>query len=366
MKRNEFRIICQVPVILLSLMFSLGIVSKSCQPEEPIKDIMISTTPAWNIWTDSARSGGFVYSDGGADITVRGVCWDTVQNPEIVTQKTQDGKEDGPFESVITGLNPGTRYFVRAYATNSHETAYGEESILQTADGILSDVDGNIYPTIQIGGQLWMAENLKVTHYSDGSEITLVEGQPEWDDLRYRDKSYCWYQNDPAFKEIYGALYNWAAAMRWTGQDQNEDGIVQGICPEGWHLPSDDEWKTLELYLGMDPTVVNKTLERGTTEGSKLKEGGNTHWRLPNGGATNSSGFSGLPAGMRNSHGSFLHGHYNGMFWSTTEIGIQKVWHRRLEYKYQTVFRSYLFKSAAASVRCIKDADTIPTNPLTH
>ena len=148
------------------------------------------------------------------------------------------------------------------------------------------DYDGNVYETVQIGDQLWMAENLKVTHYNNGDEILYPIGW--WGSIE--EGQYAIYDRVPSNADIYGNLYN--------GTVVNDD---RGVCPEGWHVPSDDEFKTLEIFLGMSEEDANLTADRGTNEGSKLA-GNDDLW---NGGALEqdsefgTSGFNGFPAGNR-------------------------------------------------------------------
>jgi len=106
----------------------------------------------------------------------------------------------------------------------------------------VTDYDGNTYNTVQIGNQVWMAENLKVTHYSDGTEIQLVEDKSAWETLSHTDKAYCYYNNISSNGKTYGALYTWAAVMNGAGSSNTNPGRVQGVCPDGWHLPSDAKW----------------------------------------------------------------------------------------------------------------------------
>ncbi len=118
----------------------------------------------------------------------------------------------------------------------------------------VADYDGNTYKTIKIGKQWWMAENLKVTHYDDGTAISLVTSDTAWASLgnNSTDKAYCYHSNNEnGEKDTYGALYTWAAAMNGAGSSSANPSGTQGVCPTGWHLPSDKEWKQLEMYLGM-------------------------------------------------------------------------------------------------------------------
>jgi uncharacterized protein (TIGR02145 family) len=245
----------------------------------------LTTNLFYYIAPTTAEPGGYLTDDGGENLTEMGICWGTAPNPTTNDSKETYAPGAGSFSILIDSLQPATKYYVRAYATNSAGTAYGNElsfttlpinSIIFNTDltyGSVSDVDGNIYKTIQIGTQNWMAENLKTTKYNDGNPIPDVTNFTEWSNLT--TGAYCWYRNDAlSYKDTYGALYNWFTIN--TGL----------LCPSGWHIPADTEWTTLFTYLG------------GTwIAGSKIKEIGTTHWMDPNPGATNESGFTALPAG---------------------------------------------------------------------
>lgn len=167
----------------------------------------ITTTSISIITENSAQSGGNITVDGGATITARGVCWSTSQNPTITNSHTSDNSGPGSFTSSLTGLIQNTTYYVRAYATNSAGTAYGNE-ISFTTKGPVTDIDGNVYYTVTIGSQVWMAENLKTTKHNDGTAIPLVTDPTQWGNLT--TPGYCWNNNDETtYKNTYGALYNW-------------------------------------------------------------------------------------------------------------------------------------------------------------
>jgi uncharacterized protein (TIGR02145 family) len=164
--------------------------------------------------------------------------------------------------------------------------------------GTMTDIDGNVYKTITIGTQTWMAENLSTTHYSNGDPIPDVTNNKEWESLS--SSGYCWYNNDEAtYKGTYGALYNWYAVK------------TDKLCPTGWHVPSNDEWNTLITYLGGEIAA-----------GVKVIETGNTHWLRTIVGATNETGFTGLPGGFRsisNDFRGFVSLGYFGLWWTTTD-----------------------------------------------
>ncbi|MFC2126653.1 FISUMP domain-containing protein [Bacteroidota bacterium] len=217
---------------------------------------------------------------------------------------------------------------------------------------ILTDFDGNTYETVVIGNQEWMVENLKVTHYADGTPIPLVEDEGIWDNLGSTDKAYCFYDNSSSNGDIYGALYTWAAAMNGQdGSDNNPSG-VQGACPTGWHLPSDAEWKELEMYLGMSQEDADDTGWRGTDEGIKLKA--ESGW-IQDGNGTNESGFTALPGGYRSGGGAFAFDGVAGIWWTSKVINSDSAWYRSIYDNRNNIARNVWIKNYGYSVRCLKD-----------
>ncbi len=190
----------------------------------------------------------------------------------------------------------------------------------------VTDVDGNVYHTVKIGTQTWMVENLKTTHYKDNTPVTLITDNNLWKNAIA--PGYCWYDNDIANKTPYGALYNWYTVN--TGK----------LAPQGWHVPSAEEWQTLIAYLG------------GITEaGGKLKEEGTMHWNSPNVGATNESKLSFVGSGLRrDSDGSFLNkGNYSMSRCSTNSSFV------RISFDDFKVITGAVPPEMGYSVRCIKD-----------
>jgi uncharacterized protein (TIGR02145 family) len=194
-----------------------------------------------------------------------------------------------------------------------------------------TDYDGNVYHTVTIGTQIWMVENLKTTHYRNGDPIPNVPDNTQWSNLT--TGAYCNYNNDANNAKTYGLLYNWYAAINSLN-----------ICPVGWHVPSANEWKKLETYLGGVGVA-----------GGKMKEAGTTHWISPNTKAGNSSGFSGLPGGFRNTNGTFDTMGAYGQWWSSTEFSVTSAWHRNLYYNVGFDDNVYGYKTDGFSIRCIKD-----------
>jgi len=287
---------------VLFLVVAMGLVlafATSCEPETALTAIPeVTTTAQSDVAQTSAMSGGTVTSDGGSAVTARGVCYGTTATPTLADSKTTDGQDVGVFTSSITGLTANTTYYVRAYATNSNGTGYGNEisfTTLQSSGGItygtMSDCDGNTYVTVVIDTQTWMAENLKTTKYNDGTDIPLVTDNSAWSTLS--TPGYCWYNNDEAsYKATYGAMYNQYVVN--TGK----------LAPIGWHVPTDAEWNELITMIG-----------GGSVAGSRLKEMGNTHWTSLNTDATNVTGFSALPGGNRYTNGTFGTIGLGGSWW---------------------------------------------------
>jgi uncharacterized protein (TIGR02145 family) len=197
--------------------------------------------------------------------------------------------------------------------------------------------------TVTIGTQIWMCKNLDVDHYRNGEPIPEVQDVTAWSHLT--TGAWCFYNNDPANGEIYGKLYNAYAV-----------NDPRGLAPEGYHIPSDAEWKELEMCLGMSKTEADEVSWRGTDEGGKLKETGISHWLAPNTGATNSCGFSGLPGGCRN-NGAFNYDAIrgDGLWWSSTKHDGEAEWFRVLDNLTARMCRGYSGKVAGFSVRCVRD-----------
>ena len=200
----------------------------------------------------------------------------------------------------------------------------------------ITDKEGNSYKTVYIGTQQWMAENLKVSKYSDGTTIPNITGDTEWSSLTTGAFSY--YNNVAANNAKYGKLYNWYAVSKTTNGNKN-------LCPAGWHVPTDAEWTVLTDYLGEELVA-----------GGKMKEVGTTSWISPNTEATNTSLFTGLPGGYRTKEGFYkpIIGAV-GIWWSSTESYTGTAWNRILYYDDGGVKRNYSDRENGLSVRCLRD-----------
>lgn len=300
----------------------------------PVELPTLTTSAVTNILSRSAIAGGFISFDGGSDIIARGVCWETSQNPTTLGSKTMDGTGIGGFTSSISDLNPGTLYYLRAYATNDLGTSYGNEisfcTLVESTETV-TDIDGNVYHVVTIGTQDWMVENLKVTKYQNGDPIPNVTQLSAWAVLN--TGAYCNMLNDANQAVIFGRLYNWYAV------DDSRD-----IAPAGWHVPTDNDWTVLETYLG-----------GASVAGGKMKEQGTVYWCDPNVGATNESGFTARPGGVRSHLYDFIPGCDWGFWWSSTKC-TDSTAYNRIIFNNETVINRVdnLIKSGF-SVRCIKD-----------
>jgi len=294
----------------------------------------VYTTSVTNISTTTATSGGNVTSDGGATVTARGVCWSTSSNPTISDNHTTDGSGTGTFTSYLTGLTPNTLYYVRAYAINSVGTAYGSEITFTTLSsftcGDILTYEGITYTTIQIGTQCWFKENLNI-----GMMILGIQNQTNNSII----EKYC-YNDIDSNCDVYGGLYQWDEMMQYS----TIPGI-QGICPGGWHIPTAAEWSTLMTFLGGESFA-----------GGKMKETGTVHWAPPNTGATNSSGFTGLPGGARvYLDGSFCNITKAGYFWLSSENDTNDPYYARLFYASEEVLNYFISKLTGNSIRCLNN-----------
>jgi uncharacterized protein (TIGR02145 family) len=198
----------------------------------------------------------------------------------------------------------------------------------------ITDAESNTYKTVYIGTQQWMAENLKVTKYNDGTAIQYVTDNTQWQNNT--TGAWAYYNNDAANNAKYGKLYNWYAVSPTTNGNKN-------VCPTGWHVPTDAEWTVLTDYLG------------ASVAGVKMKEVGTTSWISPNTDATNTSLFTGVPGGSRNNFGNYSNIGNGADWWSSSEYSADEAWYRNLYYLSNGVNRFFLNKNFGVSIRCLKD-----------
>jgi uncharacterized protein (TIGR02145 family) len=236
---------------------------------------------------------------------------------------------------------------MRTLTTITTTALYLAQSLVSPVQGqgctSVTDIDGNVYPAVIIGDQCWMAENLRTATYRDGTPIPNGTAIFEWENLN--SGACCNLFNNSGLGATYGKLYNWYAAAN------------PNICPQGWHVPTDDEWKQLETALGMPAAELNVTDDfRGEAQnvGGKMKKD-TTLWTDPNTGATNESGFSGLPGGRRwGGSDTGLMG--VGYWWSASESSAQRAWMRMLSNSNAGIYVTDYEKSTGFSVRCVQNA----------
>ncbi len=304
----------------------------------------VVTLAVSGITTCSIVSGGEIQSENGFPVSAYGLLmseFDDFRKQDSVVCGMLNG---GRFNADIAPLKYKQTLYLRAWATNAMGTGYGEviEYTHQKSGlwfnpdltyGTMHDIEGNAYRTIMIGTQEWMAENLKVTKYNDGTPIPHAPANDDWKILSF--PAWCWYQNSEAdYRITYGAMYNWWAAT--SGK----------ICPTGWHVPDSVEFTILIQYLG-----------GSSAAGNKLKEKGSSHWIVTNEG-TNESGFTGVPGGYRDNTGMFYYnGHYGhhwsttGHYWKTTKAHMVTL----RSYDASASIGPFTEKKAGLSIRCLRD-----------
>ncbi len=282
---------------------------------------------------------------------VTGYKWSTTYDYNTATATSPAGSTS--YTEGSLSCNTAYTLYVWSYNAcgNSTATTLTQTTSACPCGSTAADIDGNIYNTIGIGTQCWMKENLKTTKYKDNTAIPNVTDNATWAALT--TGAYCWYGNLTSNESIYGALYNWYAVN------------TVKLCPTGWHVPSHDEWTTLERAVCTSSTCatdfpydVTTQGWRGTDEGGKLKEAGTTHWLSPNTGATNSSGFTALPGGYRYGNGGFGGHGLNGFWWASTEGNSGSAWYRYLNFSDSGIYRDYNYlgyKIYGFSVRCLQN-----------
>jgi uncharacterized protein (TIGR02145 family) len=291
----------------------------------------VSTDSVTNIGNDRATIHGSIKFDEGKDLFRFGACWGTSPNPDTANLQLLNYLiiNDTVTHVTLTGLLPNTTYYVRMIAMKESGISYYNELSFTTMpevdDSSVIDVEGNVYKTIKIGSQTWMAENLKTTKLRDGTDIPVLWNNLEW--LVLKSPACCW-----SDKNTYGALYNWYAVN------------TEKLCPVGWHVSTDNEWLQLEEYVGGEDVA-----------GGKLKEKGVIHWQGPNTGGTDEYGFAALPGGDRDAgNGMILQMGSSGYWWSATSM-----WSYWMEYDFEQVnrFNNTGGESNGFSVRCVMDKE---------
>jgi uncharacterized protein (TIGR02145 family) len=334
MKTQVFLLYC---ILLLSFMI-IGCNNSDDEPEIKAQLPKVSIGVLESITTSGVSVEVAVTDDGGADIKGRGVCFSTSSGSTINDIKTEMGTGTGTFICKVTGLLSNTVYYLKGYATNSKGTGYSTELNFLTSFGTVNDYEGNVYQSVKIGEQVWTRENLKSTKYADGKVIKGVY-PAGGDEL-----------NVPVF----GRWYDWYAVMHGAGSSDSNPSMVQGVCPDGYHVPSDSEWLELEVFLGMPQEESITEGYRGNVAG-KLKTP--MFWMPSPEICDNSTGFTALPAGFGELDGK---PNFKGYFWcgfyiATESTDTSKVAARMFTGDYNGIWRYSDSKKYGFSVRCVKD-----------
>ncbi|MFN5323416.1 MAG: fibrobacter succinogenes major paralogous domain-containing protein [Bacteroidota bacterium] len=323
--------------------------------------IVLTTNAASSITGTTAVSGGNITSDGGSSIIGRGVCWSTSPNPTLVNSFTSDGAGIGSFNSNLTSLSPNTSYYVRAYASNANSTVYGNQISFTTSSSggggsgscsggpsTVTDIDGNVYNVVTIGNQCWLKENLETTRYRNGDVIPTNLNNSQWQNTT--QGAWAYYNDSSQYNNIYGKLYNWYAVAD-----------ARGLCPTGWHVPTDSEWNKMVKYLDPLADTSQNIYFQSQTAGGMMKsigdlQSGTGYWQAPNAGASNSSGFEGRPGGQRspNSIGGQNINGAEGHWWSAS-LKDSTAWFWSIGYNNPQVLKYYNPKRYGFSIRCLRD-----------
>lgn len=291
---------------------------------------LASTADATSVSGANATLNGSVNANSSsAVVTFEYGATSSYGSSVTASQSPVSGTTNKNVSATVTGLIIGRTYHFRVKAVSQGGTSLGLDRTFFTALNV-NDNDGNTYSAITIGTQVWLKENLKTTKYNDNNPIFYTPASPGDFTPDYR-AGYSWYDNDASNKNTYGALYNWYVVN--SGK----------LCPTGWHVPTYNEWTTLSDYLG-----------GASIAGGKLKETGFTHWLSPNSGATNETGFTGLPGGIRYPE-KFDAIKDVGHFWSSTEGPSGRAWYSCIYSGLPNLGIANDLQYFEMSVRCIKD-----------
>ena len=292
------------------------------------------TYPYFHLTDSSFYTGGFIQKENGATVTECGICWDTLTRPTVDGPHTVQVPDRVMFTTFISGLRPNTKYYVRCYGRNAYGLAYGDQIEVVTndkgvvipacpGDSLVTDVDGNVYSTILIGEKCWMKQSMRVRHYPDGTDIPAGAVNKE----SYTDPYWYYPYDNEEYEKPYGLLYNFTAMMKSPMPAEDD---IQGICPNGWHVATDVEWKDmLDYILAKDDYNFAKYF-------------------------CNDNSLDLEPAGYFYDSQFYTIG-FSSMVWNSTSFNETSGFMRMLVTQYGNIFRYGFKKCAAMSVRCVKN-----------
>jgi hypothetical protein len=288
---------------------------------EPYNLPEINTVEISLITPVSASCRAVVRSGISSEITEKGICWSTLQSASISGNRSSgsESSESGDFTANLSGLLSNTTYYVRGYATTPGGTAYGNELSFTTPvdhsgeKGTVTDIEGNIYSTIGIGSQIWTAGNIRTSLLNDNTAIIYGQCYRCWSFLT--SPGYCWYDNYEFNKNTLGALYNFYSVSSMK------------LCPTGWHVPSDEEWTTLENYLADKNPITALDVN---------------------------------PGGFRGDLATFSGVGENSVFWTSSKVSTDKAIYREISLNKPAIIRGIYPVLWGASVRCIKNTNLVP------
>ncbi len=275
--------------------------------------------------SEATIKGNLVYT-GDHPIIKMGMCCSLDSVPDLNDTEFIQEEDDSTFVFNLTDLIPVTTYFTTSFAVTEEDTSYGEIRQFTTLGGFVYDVENNRYEIVKIGDQFWLSKNLRVTKYNDNTPIERIDDASTW--VETTTPAYCVYDNSPTLDAVYGNLYNWYAID------------AGNLCPDGWHIATDEDWSTLDSYLGDDAALKMKDTEADWTDIE---------------GATNESNFSALPGGYRGINGVYSGLGRDAAWWSTAESGENYAWLREMSSTSSGMARNSYTKNRGNSVRCVKD-----------
>lgn len=290
------------------------------------------------VFSQAAYCYGWVYSKGEADVDEYGFVWGAGDGSDIQNSKVAFDNGTNYFETIISGLSPDKVYSLKAYAIKGESTVYSDDKeITTTRNGTFTDNrDGTAYKWVEIGNQIWMAENLSYLPY-----ISPFANDTGIFVYNYNGSSVEMAKKTEEFQK-YGCLYTWEISLH--------------VCPDGWHLPDDDEWQELQKTIGMPSSQIGKYSWHGTNEDNLLKS---TYWSEPYGKPNNATSFSALPAGYHhreteNNAYFYFHGLGGSTYFGSSSIYDFPIM-IGLDSYHDGIIKTGAAESYGCSIRCVKD-----------